>query len=123
MTLLNQTGKIYGCFIKKERRILVVGPFYCRCLGTPGGFDGAAKASASLGAIAKIHNNRHCLIVPTSMSSTFDILTSDLFLIDRLGPKKEMMMMPLDLAPKVEDFGGKCFHLLRLARYQHWDKS
>ena len=40
---------------------------------------------------------------------------SPILLIDRLGPKKEMMT--LDLAPEVEDFGGgKCFHLLRLAQ-------
>ena len=36
-------------------------------------------------------------------------------MIDRLGPKKEMMT--LDLAPEVEDLRGRaCFHLLHLAQ-------
>ena len=40
---------------------------------------------------------------------------SPILMIDRLGPKKEMMT--LDLAPEVEEFGGRtCFHLLRLAQ-------
>ena len=87
--------------------------------GTPGGFNGDAKAS--LGAMAKIHNN-----IEASLVSLLDLTDkhveylryfdkSPILLIDRLGPKKEMMT--LDLAPEVEDFGGgKCFHLLRLAQ-------
>lgn len=87
--------------------------------GTPGGFNGDARAS--LGAMAKIHDN-----IEVSLVSLLDRTDehveylrhfdkSPILLIDRLGPKKEMMT--LDLAPEVEDFGGgKCFHLLRLAQ-------
>jgi hypothetical protein len=40
---------------------------------------------------------------------------SPILMIDRLGPRKEMMT--LDLVPEVEDFRGRrCFHLLRLAQ-------
>ena len=88
--------------------------------GTPGGFNGDASR-ASLVAMAKVHDN-----IEVSLVSLLDHTAehvkylryfdkSPILLIDRLGPKKEMMT--LDLAPEVEDFGGgKCFHLLRLAQ-------
>ena len=87
--------------------------------GTPGGFNGEAKTS--LGAMAKIHDR-----IEVSLVSLLDrkgehleylryFDKSPILMIDRLGPKKEMMT--LDLAPEVEDFGGRsCFHLLRLAQ-------
>lgn len=88
--------------------------------GTPGGFNG--KSKTSLHAMAKIHDH----IEVSLLSLLADVKTGDteflrdfdkspILMIDRLGPKKEMMT--LDLAPEVEEFGGRtCFHLLRLAQ-------
>merc|ERR1712194_198912 len=71
--------------------------------------------------MAKIHDH-----IELSLVSLLDRKTGDteflrdfdkspILMIDRLGPKKEMMT--LDLASEVEDFGGRtCFHLLRLAQ-------
>lgn len=87
--------------------------------GTPGGFNGAS--ATSLDAIAKAHDRIEVALVSlldrkgehVEYLRYFD--KSPILMIDRLGPKKEMMT--LDLAPEVEDFGGrKCFHLLRLAQ-------
>jgi len=87
--------------------------------GTPGGFNGASETS--VGAMAKIHDR-----IEVSLVSLLDrkgehleylryFDKSPILMIDRLGPKKEMMT--LDLAPEVENFGGRaCFHLLRLAQ-------
>ena len=87
--------------------------------GTPGGFNG--KARASLEAMAKIHANiEHSLIsLLDRKGEHLDYLRyfdkSPILLVDRLGPTKEMMT--LDLAPEVEDFSGrKCFNLLRFAQ-------
>jgi hypothetical protein len=89
--------------------------------GTPGGFSGEARLS-SLVAIAEIHDS-----IEVSLMSLLDVKDetqlnylhyydkSPILMIDRLGPKKEMMT--LDLVPEVEDFRGRrCFHLLRLAQ-------
>ena len=87
--------------------------------GTAGGFSGEARAS--LGAMAKIHDSIELSLVSLldrkgmhlEYLRYFD--KSPILLIDRLGPKREMMT--LDLVPEVEDFGGRtCFHLLRLAQ-------
>ena len=87
--------------------------------GTPGGFSG--EAGGSLSAMAEIHDN-----IEVSLLSLLDpkgeqleylqnFDKSPILMIDRLGPRKEMMT--LDLAPEVEDFRGRtCFHLLRLAQ-------
>lgn len=85
--------------------------------GTPGGF----KGESSLGAMAKIHDRIELSLVSLldRKGDHLDYIRyfdkSPILLVDRLGPKKEMMT--LDLAPEVEDFGGRsCFHLLRLAQ-------
>ncbi len=87
--------------------------------GTPGGFSGEARGSLS--AMAEIHDS-----IEVSLLSLLDpkgeqleylrnFDKSPMLMIDRLGPRKEMMT--LDLAPEVEDFRGRaCFHLLRLAQ-------
>jgi hypothetical protein len=87
--------------------------------GTPGGFSGEARSSVD--AMAKIHDS-----IEVSLVSLLDLKgeqleylqnfdKSPILMIDRLGPKKEMMT--LDLAPEVEEFRGrKCYHLLRLAQ-------
>ena len=89
--------------------------------GTPGGFSGEARLS-SLVAMAEIHDS-----IEVSLISLLDVKDeaqlnylhyydkSPILMIDRLGPRKEMMT--LDLVPEVEDFRGRrCFHLLRLAQ-------
>jgi hypothetical protein len=87
--------------------------------GTPGGFSGEAKTS--LVAMAEIHDSIEVSLVSLldpkgeqlEYLQKFD--KSPILMIDRLGPKKEMMT--LDLSPEVEDFRGRqCFHLLRLAQ-------
>lgn len=87
--------------------------------GTPGGFSGEAKTS--LVAMAEIHDSIEVALVSLldpkgeqlEYLQNFD--KSPILMIDRLGPKKEMMT--LDLSPEVEDFQGRqCFHLLRLAQ-------
>ena len=87
--------------------------------GTPGGFNSDVKTS--LEAMAKIHDR-----IEVGLISLLDLKgdhldhlqnfdKSVILMIDRLGPRKEMMT--IDLAPEVEDFrGGKCFNLLRLAQ-------
>jgi hypothetical protein len=89
--------------------------------GTPGGFSGEARLS-SIMTMAEIHDS-----IEVSLMSLLDVKDetqlnylhyydkSPILMIDRLGPKKEMMT--LDLVPEVEDFRGRrCFHLLRLAQ-------
>ena len=88
--------------------------------GTPGGFNGEARTSVS--AMAKIHGNIEMSLISLLDRSKSDHVEylqyfdkSPILLIDRLGPKKEMMT--LDLASEVEEFSGsKCFNLLRLAQ-------
>jgi len=88
--------------------------------GTPGGFNGEARTS--VGAMAKIHGNIEMSLISLLDRSKSDHVEylkyfdkSPILLIDRLGPKKEMMT--LDLASEVEEFSGsKCFNLLRLAQ-------
>jgi len=88
--------------------------------GTPGGFNGEARTSVS--AMAKIHGNIEMSLISLLDRSKNDHVEylqyfdkSPILLIDRIGPKKEMMT--LDLASEVEEFsGGKCFNLLRLAQ-------
>ena len=87
--------------------------------GTPGGFSG--EAGGSLAAMAEIHDSIEVSLVSLldpkgeqlEYFQNFD--KSPILMIDRLGPRKEMMT--LDLAPEVEDFRGRrCFHLLRVAQ-------
>jgi hypothetical protein len=87
--------------------------------GTPGGFNSDGKTS--LDAMAKIYDRIEVALVSLLdlKGDHLDYLRyfdkSVILMIDRLGPKKEMMT--LDLAPEVEDFRGRrCFHLLRLAQ-------
>jgi hypothetical protein len=86
--------------------------------GTPGGFNG--HTDSSVDAIAKIHDHIEVSLISLMDRSgtNLDYLRyfdkSPLLMIDRLGPTEEMMT--LDLAPEVEEFGGKCFNLLRLAQ-------
>jgi hypothetical protein len=85
--------------------------------GTPGGFNG--QTDSSVAAIAKIHDNIEVSLVSLMdrKGSHYDYLRhfdkSPVLLIDRLGPTEEMFT--LDIAPEVEEFGGKCFNLLRLS--------
>ena len=87
--------------------------------GTPGGFSGAS--GSSLDAVAKAHDRVEVALVSLldRRGEHLDYLRyfdkSPILMIDRLGPKREMMT--LDLAPEVEDLGGRaCFRLLPLAR-------
>merc|ERR1711957_963144 len=72
--------------------------------GTPGGFNG--KSKTSLDAMAKIHDTIEVSLVSlldrTSEHTEFlrYFNKSPILMIDRLGPKREMMT--LDLAPEVE---------------------
>ena len=85
--------------------------------GTPGGFNG--QTDSSVAAIAKIHDNIEVSLVSLMdrKGSHYDYLRhfdkSPVLLIDRLGATEEMFT--LDIAPEVEEFGGKCFNLLRLS--------
>ena len=89
--------------------------------GTPGGFSFSGESTASLSALSKIHDRIEMalLLLMDRKGEHLEYLRyfdkSPILMIDRLGPKKEMMT--LDLAPEAEDFGGRtCFHLLRLAQ-------
>eukprot|EP00804_Cyclotella_cryptica_P019797 CCRYP_009690-RA/>CCRYP_009690-RA protein AED:0.11 eAED:0.11 QI:431/1/1/1/0.5/0.33/3/736/1113 len=86
--------------------------------GTPGGFNG--QSDSSVDAIVKIHDRIEVSLISLLDRSEYhlDYLRyfdkSPVLLIDRLGPSPEMMT--LDFAPEVEEFGGRCFNLLRLAQ-------
>ncbi|KAL7522146.1 hypothetical protein ACHAWX_006839 [Stephanocyclus meneghinianus] len=86
--------------------------------GTPGGFNG--QTDSSVDAIAKIHDRIEVSLISLLDRSEYHLEylrhfdKSPVLLIDRLGPSQEMMT--LDLAPEVEEFGGRCFNLLRLAQ-------
>lgn len=86
--------------------------------GTPGGFNG--QTDSSVDAIAKIHDQIEVsLISLMDRSETHQEYLryydkSPILMVDRLGPTQEMLTF--DLAPEVEEFGGRCFNLLRLAQ-------
>ena len=86
--------------------------------GTPGGFNG--QGDSSIDAIAKIHDNIEVSLISLmdrkeqNVDYLRDFDKSPVLMVDRLGPTEEMMT--LDLAPETEEFGGKCFNLLRLAQ-------
>ena len=85
--------------------------------GTAGGFNGNSKTS--LDAVAEAHELVEVSLLSFLADKDSEYLRgfdkSPILMIDRLGPKEEMMT--LDLAPEAEGFGGrKCFHLLRLAQ-------
>jgi hypothetical protein len=86
--------------------------------GTPGGFNGQTDSSVDV--IAKMHDHLEVSLIELldRKETHLDYLRyfdkSPILMIDRLGPSEEMMT--LDLVPEVEDFGGRCFNLLRLAQ-------
>lgn len=86
--------------------------------GTPGGFNG--QTDSSVDAIAKIHDHIEVSLIALMDRKVphLDYLRyydkSPILMVDRLGPTDEIMT--LDLAPEVEEFGGRCFNLIRLAQ-------
>lgn len=86
--------------------------------GTPGGFNGQTDSSVDV--IAKMHDHLEVSLIELldRKETHLDYLRyfdkSPILMLDRLGPSEEMMT--LDLVPEVEEFGGRCFNLLRLAQ-------